>query len=68
MPVVRLIEAVNRKHPGKLVGMYAYASHSPPPAIRVHPQVIVSVATGFIRGGFTVEELIEGWSRQGATL
>ena len=39
---------------GKLVGMYAYSYHSPPPQIRVHPQVIISVATAFIKGGLTV--------------
>jgi hypothetical protein len=46
----------------KYVGIYAYASHSPPPAVNVHPNVVVSIATSFIRGGYTVEELIEGWS------
>lgn len=59
---------VNKKFPGKLVGMYAYASHSPPPNIRVHPKVVVSVATSFLRGGYTLDELLAGWSKQGATL
>ena len=61
-------EAVNQRFKGKYVGMYAYSQHSPPPGIRVHPNVIISVATGFIRGGYTVDQLIEGWARQGATL
>ncbi|MFH1267252.1 MAG: DUF4838 domain-containing protein, partial [Planctomycetota bacterium] len=60
--------AVNEKHPGKLVGMYAYAYHSPPPDIRVHPHVVISVATAFLRGGYTLAEIIQGWSGQGATL
>jgi len=60
--------AIDRKHPNKRVGMYAYAYHSPPPSIRVHPKVIISVANGFIKGGFTHDELITGWSGQGATL
>lgn len=60
--------AVNARYPGKYIGIYAYASHSPPPHIRVHPQVVVSVATAFIRGGYTLDELIAGWSKQGATL
>jgi hypothetical protein len=60
--------AVNEKHPGMLVGMYAYNYHSPPPAIRVHPKVVISVATAFIKGGLTVDELISGWAGQGATL
>ena len=46
----------------KYVGIYAYNMHSPPPSVDVHPNVIVSIATSFIRGGYTAEELIEGWS------
>jgi hypothetical protein len=53
---------------GKLVGMYAYNYHSPPPRVRVHPQVIISVATSFLKGGLTVDEIMAGWSAQGATV
>lgn len=60
--------AVNEKFPNKYVGMYAYNQHSPPPNIRVHPNVIISVATSFIKGGYTVDQLIEGWQKQGATI
>lgn len=59
---------VNAKYPGKYVGMYAYAFHSPPPSIKAHPNVVVSVATAFIKGGLTVEEIMDGWAKQGATL
>jgi len=52
----------------KYVGIYAYNQHSPPPTVEVHPKVIVSVATSFIRGGYTVEQLIEGWAEQEAVL
>ncbi|HBL47822.1 DUF4838 domain-containing protein [Gimesia sp.] len=52
----------------RYVGMYAYAYHSPPPAIKVHPNVIISVATGFLRGGNTLDEIINGWSKQGARI
>lgn len=61
-------EAVHQHKPGTIVGMYAYSGHSPPPSIRVHPQVVISVATAFIHGGYTVEELMRGWQSQGATL
>lgn len=62
-------DAINRLGLGrKFVGIYAYNQHSPPPTIRVHPNVVVSVATSFLRGGFTVEQLIEGWRAKGATL
>ena len=60
--------AVNVKYPGKLVGMYAYNYHSSPPNIWVHPQVIISVATAFIKGGMTLDELISGWAAKGARL
>lgn len=54
--------AVSTKYPGKYVGMYAYNLHSPPPDIAAHPRVVISIATAFIRGGFTLDELIDGWS------
>ena len=71
--VVRLAgevaEAINGLRLGpKYVGIYAYSQHSPPPHVKVPPRVIVSIATSFIRGGYTLEELIEGWSARGATL
>ena len=61
-------QGVKRRFKGKHVGMYAYSQHSPPPNIRVHPNVVISIATGFIRGGYTVDELIEGWAAKGATI
>ncbi|MFW6169368.1 MAG: DUF4838 domain-containing protein [Planctomycetota bacterium] len=62
-------EAINELGLGpKYVGMYGYNQHSPPPNIQVHANVVISVATAFIRGGHTVEELVEGWRTQGATL
>ena len=60
--------AINVKFPGRHVGMYAYNFHSPPPNIRVHPQVVISVATAFIKGGQTLDELIEGWAAKGAKI
>ncbi|MEO6847191.1 MAG: DUF4838 domain-containing protein [Chthoniobacterales bacterium] len=60
--------AVREKYPGKKIGMYAYNQHSPPPSILVDKDVIVSVATGFISGGVSVEALMDGWHKQGATV
>ena len=60
--------AVNEKFPGKLVGIYAYNFHSPPPNVRVHPKVVVSVATAFIKGGHSLDDIISGWAAQGATI
>ena len=52
----------------KYVGMYAYNEHSPPPAIDVHPNVIISATTAFIRGGFSLEQIVDGWKAKGATI
>jgi len=60
--------AINERHPGKLVGMYAYNYHSPPPSARVHPQVVISVATSFLKGGMRLDEIISGWADRGASL
>lgn len=62
-------EAINNLGLGpRYVGIYAYNQHSPPPTIMAHSNVIVSVATSFIRGGYTIEQLVEGWRAKGATL
>ena len=60
--------ALEEKYSDKLVGMYAYNYHSPPPELRVHPNVVISVATSFIKGGLTLDEIIRGWGDRGATL
>ncbi len=64
----QVTEAINERFDGKFAGMYAYSEHSPPPTIRVHPNVIISVATSFIRGGYTLDQLLEGWQAQGASI
>lgn len=65
----QVAEAINDLGMGdKYVGIYAYASHSPPPSVRVHPKVIVSVATSFLRDGFSAPDLVEAWANQGAVI
>lgn len=59
---------INKRHSGKLVGMYAYNYHSPPPSVRVDPQVVISVATSFLKGGMRLDEIIAGWADRGASL
>lgn len=61
-------EAIQEPGKTRYVGIYAYNYHSPPPAIEAHPNVVVSVATAFLKGGYTLEEIVSGWARQGATL
>ena len=62
-----MIAAVEAKLGPKFAGMYAYNLHGPPPGIRVNPHVVVSVATAYLSGGFSIDQLLAGWSRQGAT-
>jgi hypothetical protein len=58
--------AVRAEAGEKYIGLYAYNEHSPPPQrVRVEPNVVVSAATGFIRGGYTYEQLLEGWGQAG---
>ena len=52
----------------RFVGLYAYGFHSPPPTIAARPNVCVNVATAFIRGGHTLDEIISGWSAKGAII
>lgn len=59
-------ETVSREFPGKYVGLLAYNQHSPPPRIDVHPNVLVKVQTAFIRGGYSFDELVQGWQARGA--
>lgn len=60
--------AINEKVGERYVGILAYSEHSPPPNIRVHPKVIVTATAGFIRGGFTLDQILTGWHQQGATM
>lgn len=50
------------------IGLCAYNMHSPPPTIAVDPDVIVSVATSFIKGGYTAESLMEKWHAKGVEI
>ncbi len=62
-------EAINRLNLGpKYVGIYAYNLHAAPPAVRVHPRVIPSATTALIGGGFTFDQVVEGWQKQGAAM
>jgi hypothetical protein len=61
--------ALTEQYPDKFVAFYAYNYHSPPPnTVRAHPKVIVNVATAFIKGGYTVDQLIECWRKMGVQI
>lgn len=61
-------DAVSQAFPGKYVALYAYNQHSPAPSkgIAVRPNVIINIATMFIRGGNSVEQQIDAWSPRAA--
>ena len=64
-------EAVSNRFDRKYIGLLAYKQHSPPPNIRVHPNVVVHVATSYTASfskGSSVAQLLEGWKKQGATI
>jgi hypothetical protein len=56
----------------RYVGMYAYHEHAPPPSLRVHPNVVVFAANGFLPAGLDVFQVLRGWQaageRHGGTL
>lgn len=61
--------AIRAKHGDKkLISIYAYAEHAPPPRIAVDPMVVVNVATTLTLGNYTTDELIDGWHKQGAQI
>ena len=61
-------DGINKlKYGEKYIGTYAYNDHSPPPSVKVHPNVVVSLATAFIKGDQTFVEMLTGWSSK-ATL
>ena len=62
-------EAINNLGIGnRYVGMYAYNEHCAPPSITVHSNIIISATTAFIRGGYSLDQIITGWQAKGATL
>jgi len=59
-------DAVTAKFGPRFVGMLAYGSHSAPPSIAVRPNVVVRATTHQTTGGFTHDQLMDGWRAKGA--
>lgn len=59
-------QILREAYPGRKVGIYAYNLHSPPPDIAVDSDVIVGVATSFIKNGYTATSLMQKWRAKGA--
>jgi len=60
--------ALVAQHPQMYVALYAYNQHALAPTIRVHPHVIISIATKFRPAGVTTEQGLEQWRTQGGNL
>ena len=43
------------------IGTLAYHLHSPPPSLAVDPDIIIQPTQGFLQGGFTFDEVMQGW-------
>jgi len=62
--VNEIARAVAAKHPGTLVGTYAYSAYSQPPSFDFEPNVFVQLTTGFRRTPLTREEQIAAFGRR----
>ena len=63
-----LVASLKDTYPDKKVAFYAYNQHSPPPSKKLDGNTVVSVATSFIKGDFSVDQLLQQWRAQGAEL
>lgn len=58
--------AIQKKFPGKMVGLLAYSNHTDPPSFELEPNVYVQLTHGFnySERGLTFEQLASEWSRK----
>lgn len=63
-------EAINKNsEEPRYVGIYGYSFHAlGPKNNKIHPNVLVSIATTLIKGGITLEQAEESWVKAGAKL
>lgn len=63
-----LVASLKSTYPDKKLAFYAYNKHSAPPSKKLDGNTIVSVATSFIKGNFSVDQLLQQWKAKGAEL
>jgi hypothetical protein len=56
--------AVQKKYPGKMVGVLAYNFHAMPPSFDLEPNVYVQMPTAFVQGKYSLDDLIELWPQK----
>ena len=54
--------ALEEKYPDKYVGILSYYLHAEPPVRKLHPRVVVSLATG-LSGKMPLEDRLAGWGK-----
>lgn len=59
---------VQKKYPGKMVGLLAYNYHAMPPTFALEPNVYVQMPTAFIQGKYTLDDLIELWPQKAKSM
>jgi len=62
--VNRVAKAVRQKYPDTWIGAYAYSEFISPPNISLEPNVFVGITTAFNYSKFTIEELVQQWSKK----
>lgn len=62
--VNRVAAAVRKKFPETWIGCLAYTEYIEPPTKKTEPNVYVSITTAFNPSKFSVEELVDKWSKK----
>lgn len=62
--VNRVASAVRKKHPDTWIGCLAYTEYIEPPTKKTESNVYVSITTAFNPSKYSVEELVEKWSKK----
>jgi len=62
--------ALEKAFPGqnKMVGLYAYNWHSEPPAFKLEPNVYVQMTMGFLQSNYSIDQLMDMWSKKATNL
>lgn len=62
--VNRVAKVVRQKYPGTWIGAYAYSEFNTPPNIALEPNVFVGITTAFNGSNYSVDELVQLWSKK----
>ena len=60
----QIAAAVAAKHPGTLIGCYAYSAYSHPPSFDLHPNVYLQTTTAYRRTPITLAEQLDAFGQK----